>query len=92
MATMRVFESGGCKTLTRTCIDETSKGNVDSPTPSVIFLLFYYYYLFIYLFIYFLLFFYLFLFIYLFIFFFFKLNRVCLISETLLVVSRVIWM
>jgi hypothetical protein len=37
MATMRVFESGGCKTLKRTCIDETSKGNVDSPTPSVIY-------------------------------------------------------
>jgi hypothetical protein len=43
----------GCKTLRGTCIDETSKGNLDSPTPSVIFLLFYYYYyyLFIYLFI-----------------------------------------
>jgi hypothetical protein len=72
MATMRVFESGGCKTLTRTCIDETSKGNVDSPTPSVIFLfVLLLLLLFIYLFIYFLLFFYLFLFIYLFIYLFF---------------------
>jgi hypothetical protein len=66
----------GCKTLRGTCIDETSKGNLDSPTPSVIFL-----------------------FIIIIIFFFFwfffcfcKLNRICLISETLLVVSRVIWM